>query len=162
MNRGISHGVKRVLWLIPLGIALLGLACGTSTPPINVSLSESDVNQILQQAADVAVGSDAPVEITSVDIQEGFVRVYGTYTWEGITVDGSADLTLTVEDGNLYAEITSVDAQGIQIEGDLIERANEELTRSFTEAASQNDRVTFTSVAIGGDEVTLSFRINLD
>jgi hypothetical protein len=141
---------------------LVGLACGLSTPPINVTLSESDVNRILQEAADVAVGSDAPIEITSVDIQEGLIRVYGTYTWQGITVDGSADMVLTVEDGNLYAEITSVNAQGINIEGDLIERANEELTRRFTEAASQNERVTFTSVTIGGDEVTLSFRVNLD
>ncbi|MBN1177892.1 MAG: LmeA family phospholipid-binding protein [Anaerolineae bacterium] len=159
MWKKLSSSARWALLIAPLLLIAVGLACG-NTPPLTVTLREADIDRILEQAVDAAVGVDVPVEITNVDIEPGVIRVFGSYVQNGIAVPGSADLTLRVENGMLRVEVTSVDVMGLDVDTEMLADVNEQLSRSFSEAASQG-QVTFTGVEIVDGEVRISFRVNL-
>jgi hypothetical protein len=150
---------KLVFLLVPLTLVVLTLACGGSATLV-IPLTESDVNQIIQNTTITSGPDDLLVEVSSVDMQDGFIRINGTYEREdGTTIPGSCDLGLTVQDGMLEAEIIAVSIAGVDLDDERIVRINEELTRAFAEAASETDEVEFTSVTITEDKLTLVVKV---
>ncbi len=161
MNKQILTRTKLVFLLVPLSLIVLTLACGGSAT-IVVPLTESDVNQIIQNTTITSGPDDLLVEVSSVDMQEGFIRIHGTYEREdGTSVPGSCDLSLTTQDGALKAEIVAVSIAGIDLQDERITRINDELTKAFAAAASASDsgEVEFTSVTITEDKLTLAIKV---
>jgi hypothetical protein len=95
-----------------MALTLQVLACGGSAT-VPITLSEEDVNRIIQNSTVTTGPHELLVEISSVDMQDGFIRINGTHEREdGTTVSGSCDLTFIVQDGMLRAEITAVNIAG--------------------------------------------------
>ncbi|MCP4540583.1 MAG: hypothetical protein GY832_25890 [Chloroflexi bacterium] len=159
MNQQTVSRAKSILLLVPMTMVVLTLACGGSAT-VRIKLSEEDVNRIIQNST-VTIGPDELlVEISSVDMQDGFIRINGTHErGDGTIVPGSCDLTFTVQDSMLRAEITAVDIAGIDINEQRITRINDELAKSFTKSASNTDEVEFTSVTITKDALTFVIKI---
>jgi hypothetical protein len=144
---------------VPLTLAVLALACGGSAT-IPITLSEADVNRIIQNSTITSGSDELLVEVSSVDMQDGFIRINGTHEREdGTTVPGSCDVALTAQDGMLKAEITAVNIAGIDLNDARITRINDELARDFAESASDTDEVEFTSVTTTEDALTFVIKI---
>ena len=159
MNKQTLSGAKLVFLVVPLTLAVLALACGGSAT-IPITLSEADVNRIIQNSTVTSGPDELLVEVSSVDMQDGFIRINGTHEREdGTTVPGSCDLTFTVQDGTLMAEITAVNIAGVDLSDERITRINDELAREFTGAASDTDEVEFTSVTITEDALKFVIKI---
>ncbi len=152
---------RQPITLIVLFVALaLTLACGSIEQTVTITLNEDDINRLIEQAV-VTNDNAAPFfEITSVDVQEGFIRVYLTYHQEdGNTVSGSCDLVITVQDGKLKATITAVAIEGFSVGDERITRLNELLTEAFANAApTDQGQVEFTSVEIGADTLKIGVK----
>ncbi|MCP4544194.1 MAG: hypothetical protein GY832_44345 [Chloroflexi bacterium] len=159
MNKQTLSRAKLVFLLVPLTLAVLALACGGSAT-IPITLSEEDVNLIIQNSTVTSGPDDLLVEVSSVDMQDGFIRINGTYEREdGTIVPGSCDLALTAQDGMLEAEITAVNISGIDLNDKRITRINDTLTKEFAKSASDTGEVEFTSVTITEDALTFVIKI---
>jgi hypothetical protein len=149
-------------YLLLAVLMLMGLtwACGRSTT-FSVTLRESNVFQIIQAALAYA-RVDLPLEIDDVDIKDSFIRVSGSYRdVDGQTTSGSVDLTLSVQDGQLKAEITNVDITGAELSSEQIEEYNDILTRQFNEAATSVRGVEIVDVTIEEDVITIRVKVGL-
>ena len=159
MNKQTPPRTKLVFLLVPLTLALLALACGGSAT-IPITLTESDVNTLIQNSTATSGPDELLVNISSVDMQDGFIRINGDYEREdGTTVSGSCDLGMGVQNGMLEAEIIAVDIAGVDLDDARITRINEEMTEAFSQAASDTDKVEFTSVTITEDKLTFAIKV---
>ena len=159
MNKQKPPRTKLVFLLVPLTLAVLTLACGGSAT-IPITLTESDVNTLLQNSTATSGPDELLVNINSVDLQDGLIRIHGDYEREdGTTIPGSCDLSMEVQDGKLEAEITAVDIAGIDLDDERITRINDEMTKAFSQAASDTDQVEFTSVTITQDTLTFVIKV---
>ena len=159
MNKQKLSRTKLVFLLVPLTLAVLTLACGGSAT-IPITLSESDVNTLIQNSTATSGPDELLVNVSSVDLQDGFIRINGDYEREdGTTVPGSCDLSIEVQNGMLKAEIIAVDIDGVDLDDARITRINDEMTREFAQAASDTDEVEFTSVTITEDTLTFVIKV---
>jgi hypothetical protein len=163
MQRLGLHFAKLVPFLL---IAALATACGTSISidddslEITVPLSESAVNRLLRYSFVDQDDDNLLDDITSIDMQPGLIRMYGTYTnSDGSTVPGSADVTMSAKDGALNAEITAVDIAGLDIDHPRVTHINDVLAEAFGDEASDNDDVEFVSVDITEDGMEITIRV---
>ena len=159
MNKHTQTRTKLVFLLVPLTLAVLTLACGGSAT-IPITLTESDVNTLIQNSTVTSGPDELLVNVSSVDMQDGFIRINGVYEREdGTTVSGSCDLSMEVQNGMLKAEIIAVDIAGVDLDDARITRINEEMTEAFSQAASDTDKVEFTSVTITEDKLTFAIKV---
>ncbi len=167
MNSQTSHITKWILFAIPLLLAVLSLACsgsnilgGTSGLNITINLSENDVNRLLRHSFVDQDEDNLLQNITSIDMQPDVIRIYGTYTHsDGATVPGSVDVTFSVQDEMLQAEIVAVEIAGLDVNHPRVARINKLMTKEFARAASESDQVEFISVKTTED--TLEFVIKV-
>jgi len=161
------HFAKLVTFLL---IMALATACGTSisvdedSVEVTVPLSESAVNQLLRYSFVEQDVDNLFDDITSIDMQPGLIRIYGTYTHtDGSTVPGSADLTMSAKDGALDAEITAVDIAGLDIDHPRVTHINDVIADAFAEEASDNvisnDRAEFVGVEITEDGMEITIKV---
>jgi len=158
------HFIKLAPLLLIMTLA--ATACGTSIAvdstgvEITVPLSESVVNRLLRFSFVEQDDDNLFDDITSIDMQPGFIRVFGTYTnSDGSTVPGSADLTMSARDGALDAEITAVDISGLDIDHPRVTHINDVLAKAFAIEASDNDDGEFVSVDITEDGMEITIRV---
>jgi len=157
--------------LVPfLLIMALVTACGTTisvdedSVEVTVPLSESAINRLLRYSFVEQDVDNLFDDITSIDMQPGLIRMFGTYTnSDGSTVPGSADLTMSAKDGALDAEITAVDIAGLDIDHPRVTRINDVMADAFAEEASDNvisnDQAEFVSVEITEDGMEITIRV---
>jgi len=160
------EGLARPFWarlslmLAVLTLAALTVACGKSRS-FTVTLKEPNVIKIVQAALDIAQ-VDLPLDISGVDIKDGYIRVGGSYTGEdGATTSGVVDLTLRVEDDELKAEVLNVDITGVEFTDEQIAGFNTILTTQFTKAATTVPGVRIEDVTIIEDAVKIRVRVGL-
>ena len=163
MQRQSLHFAKLVPFLL---IVALATACGTSiaidddSVEITVPLSESAVNRLLRYSFVEQDDDNLLEDITSIDMQPGLIRMFGTYTSsDGSTVPGSADVTMSAKDGTLEAEITAVDIAGLDIDHPRVTHINDVMAKAFGDEASDNDDVEFVSVDIAEDGMEITIRV---
>jgi hypothetical protein len=156
-----TRNAKQVLLFVLSTLIVLTLACAGLTETLFISLSESRVNEILQEVASSATPDNIMVEVANVDMRDGFIRVYGSFQLEtGSTVEGSCDVVISAQDGQLDAEITAVEIAGINL-GDVgFDQANEAIEEAFS-TATPNNVVSFESVTITEDELVIEVRVGL-
>ena len=164
MHRQMLHVIKLVLFLLVM--AMSATACGSSisiddtSVEITVPLSESAVNRLLRHSFVEQDDDNLLDDITSIDMQPGLIRMFGTYTHsDGSTVPGSADVTMSAKDGMLNAEITAVDIAGLEVGHPRVTHINDVMARAFAEEASDVDGVEFVSVNITADGMEITIRV---
>ena len=164
-TRGIHFTMLAVFLLI---MAVAATACGTSitvdddSVEVTVALSENAVNGLLRYSFVEQDDDNLFDDITSIDMQPGLIRMYGTYTHsDGSTVPGSADLTMSAKDGMLNAEITAIDIAGLDIDHPRVTHINDVMAKAFAEEASDNDKVEFVSANITADGIEIAIRVPL-
>lgn len=147
-------------------ILVLATACGTSitvdetSVEITVPLSESAINRLLRLSFVDQDDDRLFDDITSIDMQPGLIRVFGTYEHsDGSTVPGSVDLTMSAKDGALAAEITAVDIAGLDVDHPRVTRINDVMAKVFSEEASDNDQAEIVSVDITEDGMEITVRM---
>jgi len=164
MRRQSLHFIKLAPFLLIMTLA--ATACGTSIAvdstgvEITVPLSESVVNRLLRFSFVEQDDDNLLDDITSIDMQPGFIRIFGTYTnSDGSSVPGSVDLTMSAKDGALDAEITAVDIAGLDIDHPRVTHVNDVMARAFAREASDNDDGEFVSVDITVDGMEITIRV---
>ena len=139
----------------------VSLTAGCGSRAITVTLKEPNVIKVIEAALDIAQ-IDLPLDISGVDIEDGYIRVGGSYTDEsGKTTSGVVDLTLRVEGGELKAEILKVDVTGIDLTAEQIAGFNTILTTQFTKAATTVPGVEIEEVTIVEGAVKIRVRVGL-
>ena len=123
-NRPTIYSSKMVLFIVILMTAMISLACvfsginigDTTNLELTVSLKEDTVNRLLRHSFTEQEEDNLLDDITSIDMQTDFIRIFGTYTnSDGSEVPGSADLNFSAKDGKLHAEIIAVDINGLDV-----------------------------------------------
>jgi len=166
MHRQGVKFTKLVLFLLMMAMLAMscisGIAVDDTNMEVTVTLSEDAVNRLLRHSFVEQDEDNLFDDITSIDMQPGLIRMYGTYTHsDGSTVPGSADLTMNAKDGTLYAEITAVDIAGLNINHPRVTHINDVLAKEFSEEASENDQVEFVSVNITADAIEITISVPL-
>ncbi len=162
-TRRIHFTMLAVFLLI---MAMVATACGSSitiddgSVEVTVALSENAVNRLLRYSFAEQDEDNLFDDITSIDMQPGLIRMYGTYTHsDGSTVPGSADVTMSAKEGMLNAEITAVDIAGLDIDHPRVTHINDVMAKAFAEEASDNGEVEFVSVNITADGMEITIRV---
>ncbi len=164
VHRQRLHLTKWVPFLLIVAVA--ATACGTNifidddSVEITVPLSASAVNRLLRFSTVEQDSDNLFDDITSIDMQPGLIRMFGTYTnSDGSSAPGSADLTMSAKDGALEAEITAVDIAGLDIDHPRVTHINDVMAKAFGDEASDNDDVEFVSVDITEDGMEITVRV---
>lgn len=156
-----SCGSRTCIKLLLAAFALLAaaLACGSPTKLVSINLHEEEILNILNAAIDSSGSDTFPFEPVSVEIQDGTVRVIGSYSAGGNEMPGSIDLTLSAAEGDLKAEISAIQLGDVQVEEEVVDRLNASLSDEImTQGAGGRDQVVFESVAILDGTVQLVIR----
>ncbi len=130
---------------------------GSGALDIGVKVTEADVNTAIQN---ILAGSQGlRLQNAAVDLQNGQIMVTGDYTKpDGTTGHGSLTLTMTVQDGAVLTQISSLDLEGWSAQSPAIQQINQQLTEDFQRRAARTDGLTAQSVTITDSEVDISFQ----
>ena len=144
-----------------LAVLLLVAACGVGLSVntdaqgntiLDVSLPETVVNEIIKGAVTSDVGGDANAilnQIDSLDMKPGLISVAGKKTLaDGTQVNGTFDVSLTAENGQLKASVSNVQVAGEPVSQETINQINERIASDLAKSASDNDQSEITSVNI--------------
>ena len=160
--------------MLVLGAGLLLSACGIGlniktdaqgNTVLDVSLEESVVNRILQQAVNNAENSSNNQngwlnQIDSVDMKPGLIIVTGQrISPDGTKTPGSFDLTLSAENGQLKASVSNVQLQGVEVSQEQINQINERIASELSKAASNSENAEITSVNITDNALQFAITI---
>ena len=167
MHRQGHAFTKLVLFMLMMAMTSMaclfsGISVDDTDLDVTVTLSESTVNRLLRNSVLEQDEDNLFVDITSIDMRPGLIRVFGTYTTsDGSTVPGSADVSFSAKDGLLHAEITAVDIAGLDVSHPRVTHINDVMARAFAEEASDTDEVEFISVNITDDTMEITVRVSL-
>jgi hypothetical protein len=132
-----------------LGVSVKQDAEGNTV--LDVSLPEAIVNGILEGTITTG-NSEADTilnQIDSIDMKPGLISVAGKRTLaDGTSVNGTFDLFLNVENGDLKASISNVQVAGDAVSQEAINQINERIASALAKSASENAEATFNSVNI--------------
>ncbi len=157
--------------LMALAMLLATLACSFTGSlntgkdlNVNVSLKESDINHILENSTSKLDQKDDLLDkIDHVDLKDGVIQVFGTYERDGATKEGSYNVSLSAENGQLMAKIVEVNIEGITLDSSQVTKINDELSKDLSQAASENQgKVEFTKVEVTDDAVNISVKVILN
>jgi hypothetical protein len=144
--------------LTSLACSIGGITLGKDSARITVSLREEQINRILESSTNNIDTDDVLLdEITEVDMQDGILRVYGTYEKpDGSTGEGSYDVEVSAENGALNVEIVGVDVEGVELGDRRITRTNEEIAEGLEDSYDRTQgEVEYESVEIDNDSMTI-------
>jgi len=159
MNRNDTTSKAPILLAI-VALSIFAMACGRATE-FTITLKPPRVLQIIQTALDIAQ-VEVPLEISGIEITEGFIRAGGSYTGEdGKTTSGTVDLALSTQEGELKAEIVGADISGVDLSAEEIAGFNEILSREFNQAASAIPGVRILSVETVEGAVKVRVKLGL-
>jgi hypothetical protein len=128
---------------------------------VTARLTESDVNAAVAEALEQT--GNPLLRNPQVDLQNGVIVVSGEHerrTGEG-TVSGSINVTLTVQNSTLLAQVSNLNIEGVEVSDERLTTFNQRLVNGFTARANRENRqimvdaVTITDDAI---EITITAR----
>lgn len=148
------------LFTILLVIMALTIACGASTRLVTINLHESELNEIIQDSANITSMDGWSFVIQNIEIKDGFLRIHGDYTPLGSNmVSGSLDIALKAEDGSLKGEIEQIDIQGFVAPDQALTIVNNLVVQVIGKSVSEGkNQVEFESVDIQEGIVKIVFR----
>ena len=128
-------------------LAMASIACSFSTvdlrsgsAQLDIRMNESEINTLLENSNNHIEDDDVLLDsISRVELHDGFVRVFGPYrTADRSRATGSYDVTFRSEQGELQAEITGVDMDGVSLSDARIQNLNKEMATSLARSARQS------------------------
>ena len=101
---------------------------------------------------------------TRVELHDGYIRFVGTKLQpDGSEVEGSLDLSLTAENGQLKAKVFAVDIPGIDINNLCVVESNEELEYAFTHMLDYTPGdVMFKEVTVEEGVLRMKIQVNIN
>jgi hypothetical protein len=135
-------------------IVMIISACGPANRDVTINLKEINVNEVIQSAA---AEQDLPFRVNSVDMKDGFMRVFMSFRKEdGSELTGSYDIALKAVDGKIIANIIKVDMPGLKLDNQILEQIADLITRDFALAASNvNGEAYFVSLKTNEDDMQM-------
>jgi hypothetical protein len=101
---------------------------------------------------------------TRVELHDGYIRFVGTKLQpDGSEVEGSLDLSLTAENGQLKAKIFAVDIPGVDLNNRCITESNKELEYAFTHMLDYTPgEVVFQEVTVEEGVLRMKIQVNVN
>jgi len=159
--QGSSVTRQSLYYVLLICLVILGviLACGSPTMLATVNLNADQIDQVIQGAL-IEDGQGGQFQVEQVELQDGFLRVYGDYLPEaGEALAGSFDMTLSVEEGALVAQVAAVDILGVQLTDGWLQQNSDWLAQSLAGAAAQGRQgVEIVSVKISQQALQIGLR----
>ena len=140
------------------GITIILSGCTGLNKNITLKLQEEKVNEVLQS---VNISHDLPFQIDRIDMNDGFMRVYMSYTkQDNSKMNGSYDLRMSIQNGVPVANISNVDMTGLNLDQQMLDQIGQLMIRDiFSAAADLNEQVEFQSIDITEDEMQIVLTI---
>jgi hypothetical protein len=92
-------------------------------------------------------------------IEPDTIRVFGTRTQNGNTVEGSFDVNTVLDQGALKASITALNIPGLNMDSPIIQQINNELSAAFGEQISQQQEGSISSVQVTEDALNIVIEV---
>jgi hypothetical protein len=101
---------------------------------------------------------------TRIELHDGYIRFVGTNLQpDDSEVEGSLDLSLTSENGQLKAKIFAVDIPGVDLNNRCVAESNEELEYAFTHMLDYSPgEVLFKEVVVEEGVLRMKIQVNLN
>jgi len=147
-----------ILVLASLACSFSGVDVSGDGATINISLKENEINRLLEESNDRVEDRTVILrEITSVDLHDGYLRIYGTYEkQDGREAEGSYDVKFDTQGGELQAEIIGVDIEGVELGDERIQQLNGEIADALAKSNRESSgEVEYQSVSLTEDEFTM-------
>jgi hypothetical protein len=157
--------ISAVVLMVSLACSIGGLTINRDSATLDVTLSEDQLDTLIDRASDVnAGGADEILEhIDDIELHDGYMRLIGSTMVNGNTANGSVDVSLNANEGALEAEIIAVDIPGVDMNDARIQEANQTIARELTEMVNEtNGDVVFQRVEVHEDELVLTVQVSLD
>lgn len=152
--------VNKRAWigLFGVGVVLAISACTTSNREITINLKETNINEVIQEAAAI---QELPFQVQSVDMQDGMMRVFMSYRKpSGSELTGAYDISLKADQGQLKAEILNVEMDGLVLDQPILDKIAELITKDFINASANiRGQVSFQSLQIHEDGLQMVLQI---
>lgn len=152
-----------VVMLTVVGCGPLNFGINTRAVTITVNLDEGTLNTLLTQVQEsvIAVNGEALLgKIGRIDfIEPDTIRVFGTRTQNGNTVEGSFDVNTVLDQGALKASITALNIPGLNMDSPIIQQINNELSAAFGEQISQQQDGSISSVQVTEDALNIVIEV---
>lgn len=149
-------------WFALMILALLTMACGLLSRTVTITLTEEQVNGLISQVAIPSTPEGVTVQIATVDMHDGFIRIYGSFQIEGgPSIEGSCDVVVTAQNGKLHAEVTAAQIAGFDLTQLNFEQLNEIVETTLTSAVAENQAVSFEAVTIREDAMDIVIRLSV-
>lgn len=158
--------LQRIALLLLLSFALVGCSGlnvqpnGDGTATITVSLTESEINTVIATALSTA--EEPVLSNTSVDLQTGQIVVSGDYQRQDGTGTASGTLTLqiSVVNGEIQAQVSNVNIEGLDASDARIQQFNERLETGLATVAQQNNaNASLDSITITDDTLNIAITV---
>lgn len=147
-----------VLALASMACSVFGVDITNQGATLTISLKENEINRMLKESNDRVEDRTVILrEITSVDLHDGYLRIFGTYEkQDGHEAEGSYDVKFETQGGDLQAEIIGVDIEGVELGDERIQQLNEEIADSLAKSNRENHgEVEYQSVSVTEDDFTM-------
>lgn len=153
------------LFLLVIPLAACDRAISVERNPdgstdITVTLTESDINSVIQQALNE--GGNPLLRDPEVDLQNGQIVVSGEHDRQdgGGRVSGTMTLVMSVSDGRLSVRATAINIEGLDANDQTLQEFNDRLAEAMGQRASRDNRnARLMDVTITQDN--LSFTLNV-
>jgi hypothetical protein len=151
------YGILFSLLALSLLLAACGVGLSVNTDAegntiLDVSLPETVVNEIIKGAVTSDSAGDVNAilnQIDSLDMKPGLISVAGKKTLaDGTQVNGTFDVALATENGQLKASVSNVQVAGEPVSQETINQINERIASALAQSASSNDQAEINSVSI--------------
>ncbi len=154
-----------ILLLTSLACSMGGVTIDKGKATIDVTLTEEQVNKLLQNAkVDVEVSAESLLKkVTSVEMHDGFIRVFGEDQLpDGTPVQGSFDVSVNALNDELNIQIISTDIPGVSMDDPRILDANAELEKALTKSVSEtNGEVLFKEASVSDAGLKLKLEVKI-
>jgi hypothetical protein len=154
-----------MLVLSSLACSLGGVTLGDNAALIDITLNQDEINKFLNR---VEVRQDYSRnrlldKVSSVEMHDGFVRVYGSDTRpDGSVVNGSFDVSFAAEDDILKVQIVAVNIPGIELNDPRIVKANQELSDELTQSVrDSNGDVQYKEASVQDGVLKMKVQVNI-
>ncbi len=153
-----------------LACSFSGIAINGTTPEVNVTITEEELNKPSEHGAlHAEFHLDGPCRhlldnVTSVELHDGFVRFVGTkHLEDGTIADGTLDLHLGAKDDVLQMEIIAVDIPYFDLTDPCIAEFNEEAEQEMRQLVSDPEaQVLFKEVEIEEGVLRMKVQVNIN
>ncbi len=149
--------------LILSACSALGVVFSGNQVTVNINMQEDQINELL--ASSTSHSDDRLLdEITSIDMQDGLIRVFGSKNQpNGSKASGSYDVSMGQTDGDLWVEVVAIDIPGIDITDPVVTRLNNQLAHDFSQMAVENhSSLSFRTVEITQEALKMVVEVQID